>query len=148
MIGLFSVRSPQPFVVDGIVSVEGLFPLRALDGRVVLRPLQIPLRQQQLHVAILLIFGRGRLQFLNGPHIIAGLVGAPPRFERCFLLGICRRRRRARDEQDGNRPIPPLNHSTVPEKRRLPWGWRSPSSPPANPRPLVDPPILPPASPS
>ena len=115
MIGLFSIRSPEPLVVDRVLGVDGHRLLHALDRRVMLLQLQITLRQQQLHLAILRSLGRGCLQRLDGLHIVAGFVSPPPRFELRFLLHICRRNRRAGNAKACEQPPRPLNHSIVPE---------------------------------
>src|SRR5215472_4964540 len=124
MIGLFSVSSSQPFVIDGILRIDLDRFLCAANRRVVLLQLQVALRQQQLNFAVLGIFGCSFLQDFDRLGILAGFIRTACCF-RSLLLQICRRERRARQENYYKRQLAPSNHSSFSE---VAWLWRSPQS--------------------
>ena len=119
MIGLFTVRSSQPFVKFRILWIDRHCLLRTLHGRIPLLHLQVTLRQQQVHVTVLRLSGCRRLQRLDGLGIFAGFVSAPSCFEACFLLHSCRCHRPAREANGCEQPLHPPSHSISPEKSTL-----------------------------
>src|SRR6266850_5050144 len=111
MIGLFAVCPPEPLVEFRILRIASHCPLRALHCRVPLLHLQVTLRQQQVHISVLRIFGRGCLQRRNGLRIVAGFIRAPPGLKIRILLDARRRHRRTRYQQHCQKSLSHLNHS-------------------------------------
>src|SRR5215471_20020728 len=86
VIRFLAVGSAEPFVIGGTLRIKRYRFFCAVDGSVMFLQLQVTLREQQLDVSIVRLFGCGLLEHLDGSCVLACLESSARLVQACALF--------------------------------------------------------------